>query len=415
MKKVKTIRDVFCFIEDMFCFVRDKFYDVFRPVIKVFEVLFSVLSGVLGFVALPLLFLEGIQRISSSQLISGILCISIPLVILIVVVRSWLCDYRLRKRAEAGDVEAQYMLGQEYNFKYLEKDFSQEYFDKSMMWYRKAAVNGHVEAKTSLGILYLSRGTPEDNVEAVRLLREAAEQGNAKAQETLGDCYNEGNGVAKDRGEAERWWRKSADQRRKEAEHGSAYGYYEQLNLGNCYRKGSAEDKKEAVKWFRMAARGGNVYAQLALGECYSQGDGVPVDKTEAVKWYRKAAENGNEDACIKLGDCYIEGVGVEMNKEEGSKWYKKGREQLRFLLQLGKLNRKHGDCCYYGEGGEAEDKTKAVKFYRMAAEQGDAAAQLMLGYCYAEGVGVEKDKGAALEWYRKAALNKRADEFYVI
>ena len=409
MKKVKTIRDVFCFVGDMFCIVRDKFGFAGE---KGFDVLFDVLF----WFVLLLVLVAGIQRTNWS-LKKSIPYILSFLICLLVCVLARLCDYRPRKRAEAeaGDVEAQYRLGQEYDPNKFHGEHQQKDFDKSMMWYRKAAVNGHVEAKTSLGILYLSRGTPEDNVEAVRLLREAAEQGNAEAQETLGDYYNVGKCVVKDRVEAERWWRKSADQRRKEAEHGSAYGYYEQLNLGNCYRKGSAEDKKEAVKWFRMAARGGNVYAQLALGECYSQGDGVPVDKTEAVKWYRKAAENGNKDACIKLGDCYIEGVGVEMNKEEGSKWYKKGREQLRFLLQLGKLNRKHGDCCYYGEGGEAEDKTKAVKFYRMAAEQGDAAAQLMLGYCYAEGVGVEKDKGAALEWYRKATLNKRADEFYVI
>ena len=37
-------------------------------------------------------------------------------------------------------------------------------------------------------------------------------------------------------------------------------------------------------------------------------------------------------------------------------------------------------------------------------AEQGDAMAQCMLGLCYAEGNGVEKDYQEALKWYRKAA-----------
>ena len=37
--------------------------------------------------------------------------------------------------------------------------------------------------------------------------------------------------------------------------------------------------------------------AQLILGACYEDGEGVEQDKEEAVKWYRKAATNGKEDA----------------------------------------------------------------------------------------------------------------------
>ena len=45
-----------------------------------------------------------------------------------------------------------------------------------------------------------------------------------------------------------------------------------------------------------------------------------------------------------------------------------------------------------------------ALKWYRMAAEQGDADAQTDLGIMYDNGFGVPQDYAAALKWYRKAA-----------
>jgi TPR repeat protein len=44
------------------------------------------------------------------------------------------------------------------------------------------------------------------------------------------------------------------------------------------------------------------------------------------------------------------------------------------------------------------------VKWYGKAAEKGDGWSQNKLAFCYANGIGVEKDYKKALEWYRKAA-----------
>ena len=49
-----------------------------------------------------------------------------------------------------------------------------------------------------------------------------------------------------------------------------------------------------------------------------------------------------------------------------------------------------------HGWGGLSEDKEETVKWYRMAAEQGEAAAQLALGRIYAEDRGVLKDNKRA-------------------
>ena len=50
------------------------------------------------------------------------------------------------------------------------------------------------------------------------------------------------------------------------------------------------------------------------------------------------------------------------------------------------------------------KDHSEAVKWYRMAAEQGVAAAHRNLGLCYYLGDGVAQDYVEAVKWCRKAA-----------
>ena len=53
-----------------------------------------------------------------------------------------------------------------------------------------------------------------------------------------------------------------------------------------------------------------------------------------------------------------------------------------------------------YDEGrGVPKDDRQAVRWYRKAAEQGDAIAQYNLGLMYADGEGVPKDDVQAYAW----------------
>ena len=129
----------------------------------------------------------------------------------------------------------------------------------------------------------------KDYNSAVQYYHKAAEQGNAKAQNNLGFCYESGRGVTQDYTETVKWYRKAAE-----------LGYAKaQNNLGNCYYKGNGvtQNYTEAVKWYRKAAEQGNAKAQNNLGLCYEKGRGVTKSISEAVKWYRKAAEKGHARA----------------------------------------------------------------------------------------------------------------------
>ena len=49
-------------------------------------------------------------------------------------------------------------------------------------------------------------------------------------------------------------------------------------------------------------------------------------------------------------------------------------------------------------------DHVGAMEIWRPLAERGDASAQYMVGYLYAQGEGVEPSSRTAAKWYRKAA-----------
>lgn len=154
-----------------------------------------------------------------------------------------------------------------------------------------------------------------------------------------------------------------------------------QFNLGFLYAKGYGVSKDEAiaVKWYTKAAEQGYRSAQFFLGMMYSDGNGVPKDQVMAVKWYKKAAEQGLKDAQSTLGSMYQLGWGVQKNDAEALKWYIKAAEQ--------------GDT----------DSQKSI--YKMAAIYKNPDAQNQLGMVYQEGWwGYSKDNAEAVKWFTLAA-----------
>ena len=96
------------------------------------------------------------------------------------------------------------------------------------------------------------------------------------------------------------------------------------------------------------------------------------------MRWFRKAAEQGDAAAQNSLGFMYEEGRGGGAGRRRGGALVPQGR----------RAGRRHGAeqaRCHVreGRGGLAQDEAEAVRWYRKAAEQGDAAAQYNLGWMY--------------------------------
>lgn len=180
-----------------------------------------------------------------------------------------------QKAAEQGDANAQDLLSKYSKFstskseleevqKKLAEDGSKMTLENDLTLTRKRAEAGEVEAQVELGMLYCfgnltSVGVKQDKAQAVNWFQKAAEQGNANGQFMLGSCYAGGIGVKKNVSEAIKWIRKAAEQDLAEA----------QSVLGQCYLTGDGvpHDEAEAKKWLQKASDHGHKSAKQLLDE----------------------------------------------------------------------------------------------------------------------------------------------------
>ena len=136
-----------------------------------------------------------------------------------------------------------------------------------------------------------------------------AEEGDANSQVLLGLTYLNGDDeIPANEKEAFKWFNTAAAQN----------------SLGNCYynRQGVRQDYNEAFRWYKAAAEQGFAPAQCNLAVCYYNGRGVKQDYNEAFRWFKAAAEQGHAKAQYNLGVCYSNGLGVIQDYKEAYYWY---------------------------------------------------------------------------------------------
>ena len=103
--------------------------------------------------------------------------------------------------------------------------------------------------------------------------------------------------------------------------------------------------------------------------------------------------------------------VATAQDFDKGLEAYNSGDYQIA-LQEWRPLAAEQGDASaqfmiggmYYGGEGVPQDYAEAVKWYRLAAEQGDASAQFMIGAMYYYGEGVPQGYAETVKWYRLAA-----------
>ena len=130
--------------------------------------------------------------------------------------------------------------------------------------------------------------------EAVYWYRKGADRGDAGCMHLMGLSYHHGEGVEKDMRKSFEWLEKASELGHVGATHDLA-DYYE---LG----VGVDVDEAKAIELYVKAAGMGNSISAQRLGHCYEDGEcGVAVDKKEALKWYRVAVELGYTYAQCKV------------------------------------------------------------------------------------------------------------------
>jgi len=316
--------------------------------------------------------------------------------------------------AYKGCAEARYRLGKSRQ----NADGSPMDPEKALKWLRLAAFQGHQEARIAVINSYIrGEGIPQDHVHALAWCEFPRATGNEQVTVLRSQLLDKltPKQIASARqifGEKEDWKKSfpTLDELRTAAENGNATAQYE---IGRLYSAGKftpagdlpaeplqpcapgciipddmREAEESAFNWFLLAAEQGHPKAQLALSNCYLFGHDGKEDLQNCIKWCLRAAEQGDVDAQISLGDHYDWRVN---NPVEAVKWFKMAADQgSAFAYYM--LSQCHLD--------ESDKYTsEAVALLRKSAELRSEIAQEALWRCYATGEGTEKNYAEASAW----------------
>ena len=121
----------------------------------------------------------------------------------------------------------------------------------------------------------------------------------------------------------------------------------------------------------------------------------APRSDAEELARIRRHVENEVPEAISLLANCYERGrLGLVKNEKKAAKIYKRGVElgNVSSMVQL-------GTAYAHGAGVKEEDKEKAMKLWRMAADRGSAMAQAKVSSLV-----IESDPKEAVRWMTLSA-----------
>lgn len=342
----------------------------------------------------------------------------------------------LKKKAEAGDSNAQNTLGVCY---YTGRKVAKNY-ETALKWWSVAAKSSHAEAIANMGLCYqLGHGTKQDSVMAVKLYKQSIKRGN-KALVTerenrlnekvnlfdacfLADIFEEGTVVSKDLDKAVKYYVmagnaglkasfvKAADIYEKDKNYPQAFKLYAKASsseveaaykCGEYLYKGigTAVNKAEAAKYLKVAAKHQVTNAQIMLGDLYFKGEGVEKSVEKALGLYKLAALKDNPAAMWNVGLIYIDGAdGVRKDLQRGLYWMAMASEKGMKQNFKEKLNEEKGGendgwkgsdffkyvkgmTCLYGNDKKVDE---ALDIFGELEKQGMELGTTMKALCYAD------------------------------
>lgn len=196
--------------------------------------------------------------------------------------------------------------------------------------------------------------------DAYKIFKQLADQGDAKAQNALGNGYQHGFWGETDLKQAKKWFQKAADQN-------YAGGIH---NLGMLeFLQGNY---KQALPYFEKGANLKSSESMTLLGAYYSEGIIFEQDYKKALEYFSKAIDidADNASALFNIGQAYYYGEGVGQDYNKAFAWYVKSANQDYSLakIQLAEM--------YFSGQAVPKNVKKAIEIIKPLAELGDPKAQ---------------------------------------
>ena len=164
----------------------------------------------------------------------------------------------------------------------------------------------------------------QDFKNAVPLIRQAAEKGNAEAQYNYGICYQQGVEVPHSDSIANDWFLKSAKQGWKDAQFKTAYSY----SMG----RGLPKDDTQSFFWSLKCAEQQDIECMFNIVGCYLEGRGTQKNLDSMIAWATRIALLDNPEdlqlsgqitsARANLATMYYDGQNVSKDLAKSYMWY---------------------------------------------------------------------------------------------
>ena len=152
-------------------------------------------------------------------------------------------------------------------------------------------------------------------------------------------------------------------------------------------------------------ANKGDAEAQYHVGMMHNNGIGTQKDPRQAFEWFQKSTASNDPLGAYKLG-CYYAGqfAGVVTTDSNEALKYKLISAKAGYALA------QHDVAILYDRQGNPEE---ALKWWKMAGDQGDPTSLFSLSRSYYEGKGAPKDLSLAYAYFKlsKLAPQKHVNE----
>lgn len=285
-------------------------------------------------------------------------------------------DQDLRQRAKAGEAAAQYTLAS----RLLQQNQAPEQVAEGLRWLESAAERHYRFALLDLADrLDDGDGIKQDQLRAFALYDEAAGLGSARAAFEVGRHWQKGLGISQNSSEAFAWFEKAAAGGNRE---GMAWAGY-LLELGQGVEKSLAR----AVGYYRQAAEKKSAWAAERLVDLLDDRKSPIANPEEARKWLWVGAEAGSPKLRTKAVGVMINDVTAPADKlPEVLRW-------LEHEVEQGNTDDAMARAYFpWSAINTPFDPHEAVKWFSRAGVKNNPQALLILGGCYAFGLGVERD-----------------------
>ncbi|MGA9365563.1 MAG: tetratricopeptide repeat protein [Bacteroidota bacterium] len=243
---------------------------------------------------------------------------------------------------------------------------------------------GNDKFREALGVSHIFDKETEKDTTALSVIESAAGAGSPEALTVLGRCYERGAGVPRDRILAAEQYLQAA---RMDSRHGLALLLQlvrENGFAGEVESRAKAGDDDAAFVWAGLT--------ELEL-------DHRLLDD-QALNLLVAAANHNHLPSLIEVGRCYYTGQWTARNPAAGAKYWRRAAEDGSRDAEI----RLAAAAVVSDSNGADSTLADSIRILLTGSGDGSTIAQLALGYCYENGVGVAQNTPQAVRLYRNCA-----------